>query len=159
MADMWKSRSPPTPLDYDAILKGTFTTQNGNGVASSSSSVASGSGQNNGSSKPVTNGQANGTASASSLKDQRALSLKDNLDLFISRWDLTSGSCPFVLILFKSTNRLATRLRNGEDTITFDKDDDDTLDFVTASSNLRSYAYGIEGKTRWEVKGLSSSLR
>ena len=58
-----------------------------------------------------------------------------------------------------STNRLAARLRNGEDTITFDKDDDDTLDFVTASSNLRSFAYGIDGKTRWEVKGLHVSLR
>lgn len=53
----------------------------------------------------------------------------------------------------KSTNRLAARLCSGEDTISFDKDDDDTLDFVTASSNLRSYAYGIERKTRWEVKG------
>lgn len=52
-----------------------------------------------------------------------------------------------------STNRLALRLQNGEDTIAFDKDDDDTLDFVTASSNLRSVAYGIEEKTRWEVKG------
>lgn len=53
-----------------------------------------------------------------------------------------------------STNRLANRLRNGEQTISFDKDDDDTLDFVTSSSNLRSYAYGIPCKTRWEVKGL-----
>jgi ubiquitin-like 1-activating enzyme E1 B len=54
-----------------------------------------------------------------------------------------------------STNRLAARLRNGkEETIGFDKDDDDTLDFVTASSNLRSFAYGIATKTRWEVKGL-----
>lgn len=159
MADMWKSRSPPTPLDYDAILKGTFTTQNGNGVASSSSSVASRSGQSNGSLKPVKNAQVNGTGSASSLKDQRALSLKDNLDLFVSRWDLASASCPSALIFFKSTNRLATRLRNGEDTISFDKDDGDTLDFVTASSNLRSYAYSIEGKTRWEVKGLLSLLR
>lgn len=52
-----------------------------------------------------------------------------------------------------STNRLAARLRNGEDIITFDKDDNDTLDFVTASSNLRSFAYGIDRKTRWEVKG------
>lgn len=57
-----------------------------------------------------------------------------------------------------STGRLAARLRNGEDTITFDKDDDDTLDFVTASSNLRSFAYGIGGKTRWEVKGLDTFL-
>ena len=53
-----------------------------------------------------------------------------------------------------STNRLASRLQNGEDTIAFDKDDDDTLDFVTASSNLRSVVYAIEEKTRWEIKGM-----
>ena len=52
-----------------------------------------------------------------------------------------------------SIHRLAARLRNGEEVITFDKDDDDTLDFVTAASNLRSAAYGIPRKTRWEVKG------
>jgi len=40
-----------------------------------------------------------------------------------------------------------------EETISFDKDDDDTLDFVTAAANLRSTAYGIPGKSRWEVKG------
>ncbi len=40
-----------------------------------------------------------------------------------------------------------------EETISFDKDDDDTLDFVTAAANLRSAAYGILGKCRWEVKG------
>jgi len=55
--------------------------------------------------------------------------------------------------LYSITNRLASRLQHGEDTISFDKDDDDTLDFVTASSNLRLYAYGIETKTRWEAKG------
>lgn len=49
-------------------------------------------------------------------------------------------------------------MRTGEETISFDKDDDDTLDFVTAASNLRSTAYGIGGKTRWEVKG-SISLK
>lgn len=66
--------------------------------------------------------------------------------------------CLFMLNSGYSTNRLAARLRSGEDTISFDKDDDDTLDFVTSSSNLRSYAYGIEQKTRWEVKGLSFLL-
>lgn len=44
-------------------------------------------------------------------------------------------------------------MRAGEETISFDKDDDDTLDFVTAASNLRSAAYYIGRKTRWEVKG------
>src|SRR4051812_1503346 len=52
-----------------------------------------------------------------------------------------------------SISKLSLRLCQGEDAISFDKDDDDTLDFVTASSNLRSFAYGIEEKTRWEVKG------
>lgn len=52
-----------------------------------------------------------------------------------------------------STERLARRLRAGEETISFDKDDDETLDFVTAAANLRSAAYGIQGKSRWEVKG------
>jgi len=75
------------------------------------------------------------------LKDQRTLSLKDNLELFVS-----------------STNRLAARTRNGEGSISFDKDDDDTLDFVTAASNLRSAAYGIEGKTRWDVKEMAGNI-
>lgn len=47
-------------------------------------------------------------------------------------------------------------MRAGEETISFDKDDDDTLDFVTAASNLRSAAYYIERKTRWEVKGANT---
>jgi ubiquitin-like 1-activating enzyme E1 B len=76
MTDMWKSRSPPTVLDYDAILNGTFTVHNGTG--------SGGSGQSNGASTPVT-AQVNGSAAVSSLRDQRALSLKDNLDLFVSR--------------------------------------------------------------------------
>ena len=60
----------------------------------------------------------------------------------------------FVFFFDYSTNRLASRLQNGEDTIAFDKDDDDALDFVTASSNLRSVVYAIEEKTRWEIKGM-----
>ena len=91
------------------------------------------------------------------LKDQRALTLKDNLELFVSGWDVTVDKIIKMITLIFSTSRIAARLRNGEDTISFDKDDDDTLDFVTASSNLRSFAYGIDGKTRWEIKGLNNS--
>ncbi|KAF8154730.1 hypothetical protein B0H34DRAFT_717633 [Crassisporium funariophilum] len=152
MADMWRSRSPPTPLDFDAIEDGSFevhgaeswsTSTHGNGNANA---VASGSGNAHASSSTAkaVNGHANGNGNAShgqGLKDQRALTLKDNLDLFVS-----------------STNRLAARLRNGEETISFDKDDDDALDFVTASSNMRSFAYGIDGKTRWEVKEMAGNI-
>lgn len=40
--------------------------------------------------------------------------------------------------------------------LAFDKDDDDTLDFVTATANLRASAYRIPNKTRFEVKGEST---
>ncbi|KAJ8516028.1 hypothetical protein ONZ45_g6634 [Pleurotus djamor] len=124
MADMWKHRSPPTPLDFDAILSGPTA----NGAATGSQSKS--------------NGQSNGAGpSVSGLKDQQRLSLKDNVELFVA-----------------SSERLAARLRAGEDTISFDKDDDDTLDFVTAASNLRSEAYGIEQKTRWEVKEMAGNI-
>ncbi|KAF9235958.1 hypothetical protein BU15DRAFT_64407 [Melanogaster broomeanus] len=91
-------------------------------------------------SKGQPNGHINGDATASNsasqkgnsgLKDQRALSLQDNLSLFVS---------------------------SGEQIISFDKDDDDTLDFVTAASNLRSAAYYIERKTRWEVKEMAGNI-
>ncbi|KAL0959328.1 hypothetical protein HGRIS_014589 [Hohenbuehelia grisea] len=153
MGDMWKSRSPPTVLDFDAIMDGSFSLQrstagpsnvNGNnaanGVASVNGAVVSGSKKT----EQLLNGHGHANASmssASSLKDQKRLSLRDSLDLFVS-----------------STNRLAARLQAGEETISFDKDDDDTLDFVTAASNLRSAAYGIEDKTRWEIKEMAGNI-
>nr|GAT60818.1 ubiquitin-like modifier activating enzyme 2 [Mycena chlorophos] len=136
MADMWRSRSPPTPLDFDAILDGSFLVPAAPQVNGHVNGVASGS-------KTQANGTVDAQASSSSaaagsgLKDQKQLSLKDNVLLFVS-----------------STEKLAARLQSGETTISFDKDDDDTLDFVTATSNLRSFAYGIAAKTRWEVKAL-----
>ena len=42
--------------------------------------------------------------------------------------------------------------------IAFDKDDEDTLDFVLATANLRATAYGIPTKTRFDVKGTSRLL-
>ncbi|KAL0581299.1 E1 ubiquitin-activating protein uba2 [Marasmius crinis-equi] len=139
MADMWRSRTPPTPLDFDKILEGSFEPPKTSHAGTNSSA--------NGQDQSIPNGQVNGKPipavqpANASLKDQRTLSLRDNLLLFIS-----------------STERLASRLQAGEETISFDKDDDDTLDFVTATSNLRSTAYGIPGKTRWEVKEMAGNI-
>lgn len=36
--------------------------------------------------------------------------------------------------------------------ITFDKDDEDTLDFVAASANLRSRVFKIEEKSKFDIK-------
>jgi ubiquitin-like 1-activating enzyme E1 B len=45
-----------------------------------------------------------------------------------------------------------------EPIITFDKDDEDTLDFVTASANLRSIVFGIETKSRFDVKQMAGNI-
>jgi ubiquitin-like 1-activating enzyme E1 B len=36
--------------------------------------------------------------------------------------------------------------------LSFDKDDDDTLDFVAAAANLRSLVFGIEIKSKFDIK-------
>jgi ubiquitin-like 1-activating enzyme E1 B len=46
--------------------------------------------------------------------------------------------------------------------LAFDKDDEDTLDFVTASANLRSLIFGIDIKSKFDIKrkyrGISTSV-
>ncbi len=34
----------------------------------------------------------------------------------------------------------------------FDKDDEDILDFVAASANLRSHVFGIETRSKFDIK-------
>lgn len=143
MEDMWQNRERPVPLDFEAISAGEFVLR----------------GEKQSLYKHVVNGTSNGHAHSSGLRDQRSLTLPESLDLFISRYVLLIG---LVFVLFAdikvSVDRLSHRLKNGEDIISFDKDDDDTLDFVTAASNLRSSVYNIPQKNRWDVKGLCSLL-
>lgn len=47
---------------------------------------------------------------------------------------------------------------SAEPIITFDKDDEDTLDFVTASANLRSIVFGIETKSRFDTKQMAGNI-
>ncbi|KAF8598877.1 hypothetical protein BDV93DRAFT_526479 [Ceratobasidium sp. AG-I] len=142
MTDMWAHRVPPVPLDRTAILEGTFVdprkandVEMGDGRRANGDTV-----QANGADKDTYGAGKSTNASGSGLRDQKALSLKDNVEL-----------------LDDSLRRLAKRAPT-EGIINFDKDDDDTLDFVTATANLRAYAYGIEGKTRWEVKEMAGNI-
>ena len=66
-----------------------------------------------------------------------------------------------------SLHRLSTRLQtsqaqSGADAaapvLTFDKDDDDTLDFVAASANLRSIIFGIEVKSKFDIKQMAGNI-
>jgi ubiquitin-like 1-activating enzyme E1 B len=45
-----------------------------------------------------------------------------------------------------------------EPMILFDKDDADTLDFVAASANIRSIIFGIEPKSRFDVKEMAGNI-
>ncbi|KAJ4480099.1 hypothetical protein J3R30DRAFT_3669821 [Lentinula aciculospora] len=141
MSDMWKHRAPPVSLDYEKIMDGTFWVgENGEGGAQKNGN------NTNGDLQPIASTSTSAAATTASarvaLKDQKKLTLKENLELFIS-----------------SVNALSLRLSsNPTQTIDFDKDDEDTLNFVTAASNLRSFAYGIEQKTKWEVKEMAGNI-
>lgn len=45
-----------------------------------------------------------------------------------------------------------------EPMISFDKDDEDTLDFVTASANIRSTIFGIETKSKFDIKQMAGNI-
>ncbi|CAE6446057.1 unnamed protein product [Rhizoctonia solani] len=135
MSDMWKHRVPPVPLDRSEILEGSFVdSRNDAGSGNEKVNVAS-VGE-----KTSTDSSGGSNKARAGLKDQKELTLKETVELFDD-----------------SLRRLASRI-SKEDIITFDKDDDDTLDFVTAGANLRAYAYGIEQKTRWEVKEMAGNI-
>ncbi|KAJ1772397.1 E1 ubiquitin-activating protein uba2 [Coemansia sp. RSA 1813] len=66
--------------------------------------------------------------------------------------------------LFKhSADKLAQRheLQKNSDAdafLAFDKDDDDTLRFVAAAANLRSYAFGIDPKSIFSIKAMAGNI-
>lgn len=66
-----------------------------------------------------------------------------------------------------SLRRLSTRLQTSQTqsgidavapVLTFDKDDEDTLDFVAASANLRSIIFGIESKSKFDIKQMAGNI-
>ena len=80
-------------------------------------------------------------------------------------WTLAENFVVFSDSLNRLSHRLATLLENFTEpstghspAILFDKDDVDIMDFVTASSNLRSIIFGIEIKSKFDVKREESEL-
>ncbi|MCJ1256939.1 E1 ubiquitin-activating protein uba2 [Lignoscripta atroalba] len=65
-----------------------------------------------------------------------------------------------------SLKRLSARLKQAQaearddapSILTFDKDDEDTLDFVAASANLRSLVFGIETKSKFDIKQMAGNI-
>ena len=42
--------------------------------------------------------------------------------------------------------------------LTFDKDDDDTLDFVAATANMRAIVFGIEPRSKFDIKQMAGNI-
>jgi len=68
MEDMWQNRQRPVPLDFDAVVAGTFVLRGEKQTRPVMEADDSSS-----------NGQASG------LRDQRSLTLLESLELFVSR--------------------------------------------------------------------------
>ena len=82
----------------------------------------------------------NGTESNFVIRDQK-------------KWDIYECLEAFRESLDTLKKRLAEKL-----VIEWDKDDDAALDFVTSVSNFRSYCFGIDRKSKFEVKSLAGNI-
>lgn len=78
-------------------------------------------------------------------------------------WSLEESLVVFNDSLARLSKRML-ELREAHDgsgpgpVIEFDKDDDDTLDFVAASANIRSTIFGIERKSRFDIKQMAGNI-
>ena len=70
------------------------------------------------------------------------------------RWSIAENASVFVhtiVTIFETRGDAVGSLR-------FDKDDPDALNLVTAAANLRSACFGIELKSRWDVKEIAGNI-
>ncbi|EGW30863.1 uncharacterized protein SPAPADRAFT_142051 [Spathaspora passalidarum NRRL Y-27907] len=77
------------------------------------------------------------------------------LNLDTKMWSVLEN----IYVLYKSSEVLQERIVSGrESSISFDKDDEDTLNFVAAASNLRSSIFGIEIKSKFDIKEIAGNI-
>lgn len=82
---------------------------------------------------------------------QKIWSLEENLAVFNDSLDRLSKR----MIELKQAQKASV---SPEPTITFDKDDQDTLDFVAASANIRSHIFGIDKKSCFDIKQMAGNI-
>ncbi|KAG5953335.1 hypothetical protein E4U53_005981 [Claviceps sorghi] len=82
--------------------------------------------------------------------DQRVWSLEENLVVFKDSLDRLSKR---MMELAKMKDAA-----KPEPVIVFDKDDVDTLDFVASSANIRSTIFGIDRKSRFDIKEMAGNI-
>ncbi|WYZ37148.1 hypothetical protein EsH8_II_000654 [Colletotrichum jinshuiense] len=82
---------------------------------------------------------------------QKVWSLEENFAVFVDSLDRLSKR-------MQELKKAHQDASGPEPLITFDKDDEDTLDFVTASANIRSSIFGIERKSRFDTKQMAGNI-
>ena len=80
-----------------------------------------------------------------------------------SSWSVTQNFAVFCNSLKRLTARMAeaqqlANMNAAPAVLNFDKDDADSLDFVTATSNLRAIIFGIEPKSKFDVKQMAGNI-
>ncbi|MCJ1275872.1 E1 ubiquitin-activating protein uba2 [Puttea exsequens] len=117
MEDMWKSRTPPTALNFDDINKNASHID----------------------------------ASAICQNDQKTWTKIENFSVFCDSLKRLS----FRLQQLQKQDASAAAISPE---LTFDKDDEDALDFVAASANLRSIVFGIETRSKFDIKQMAGNI-
>ncbi|RYP07030.1 hypothetical protein DL764_002789 [Monosporascus ibericus] len=83
---------------------------------------------------------------------QKVWTLEENLVVFNDSLDRLSKT----MAELKKAHE--TNEGSSQPIITFDKDDIDTLDFVAASANIRSHIFGIDKKSRFDIKQMAGNI-
>jgi ubiquitin-like 1-activating enzyme E1 B len=77
-------------------------------------------------------------------QDQKVWTLSENVSVFVDSIKRLSGRLDEL--------RASTKSEDAPSILSFDKDDEDTLDFVAAAANLRSHIFGIEMRSKFDIK-------
>ncbi|KAK9256184.1 hypothetical protein V1507DRAFT_449945 [Lipomyces tetrasporus] len=96
------------------------------------------------------NAEVKKAASKVASDDQPVWSLAENFVVFKDSVERLSAR---LLQLQKNAAEGSTR-----PVLSFDKDDDETLNFVVAAANLRSQVFGIERKSKFEIKQMAGNI-
>ncbi|KAI3446148.1 hypothetical protein Pfo_002813 [Paulownia fortunei] len=128
--DTWKNRNRPRPIYSKDVIPIELIRQNGN---------------------PAKSSVAGDLSSASAMA---SLGLKNPQD----RWSLKENSAVFLealkLFFFKTRKGLRQEIGN----LSFDKDDQLAVEFVTAAANIRASSFGIPLHSLFEAKGIAGNI-
>ncbi|KAI8911481.1 hypothetical protein EDD86DRAFT_202483, partial [Gorgonomyces haynaldii] len=87
------------------------------------------------------------------LEDEKSLTFDQHT------WSLEQSFLVFQSSLLKLGDQFVERIqRDPEDFMSFDKDDEDALNFVTSASNIRAHVFSIGLQSRFQVKQMAGNI-